>query len=186
MSQFENMTAEHYQVDTDLPISNFSHCHEGILHHLDQLAQLLTHMDDTQVAKKIANEALSYFHLGMKAHHQEEELELFTAVLQDALPGGERQIVQSLIEGFTQDHRDMENAWAPIELALKGVIKGHRLTLDNVHFQILINRYRAHASSEEKVFLPLAEKILGRNSNHMAALGMSLHMRHAPHFLGHI
>jgi hypothetical protein len=41
MPQFENMTAEHYQVDTDLPISNFSHCHIGILNHLDRLTELL-------------------------------------------------------------------------------------------------------------------------------------------------
>ena len=29
------------------------------------------------------------------------------------------------------------------------------------------------------MFLPLSQTILGRNSNHMAALGVSLHMRHA-------
>jgi len=49
-----------------------------------------------------------------------------------------------------------------------------------------VARYSAHAEAEERVFLPLAEKILGRNSNHMAALGLSLHMRHAPRILGHI
>lgn len=62
----------------------------------------------------------------------------------------------------------------------------YHVDTDHVNFQILINRYKAHANSEETVFLPLAEKILGRNSNHMAALGLSLHMRHAPHFPSHI
>ena len=34
---------------------------------------------------------------------------------------------------------------------------------------------------------PLAERILGRNDNHMAALGMSLHMRHLhPRVIGYI
>jgi hypothetical protein len=50
----------------------------------------------------------------------------------------------------------------------------------------LISRYKAHAGLEETVFLPLAEKILGRNSNHMAALGLSLHMRHVPQIPSHI
>jgi hypothetical protein len=50
----------------------------------------------------------------------------------------------------------------------------------------LIQRYKKHAQEEEAVFLPLAEKILSRNSNHMAALGLSLHMRHVPHFPSHI
>jgi hypothetical protein len=44
----------------------------------------------------------------------------------------------------------------------------------------LVTRYRAHAQYEESEFLPLSQTILSRNSNHMAALGMSLHMRHAP------
>jgi hypothetical protein len=41
-----------------------------------------------------------------------------------------------------------------------------------------VSEYTAHAQFEEAEFLPLAQTILGRNSNHMAALGLSLHMRH--------
>ena len=71
------MTAEHYSVDTDRPLTNFRHCHIGILHHFDQLSELLQVMSDADAAKKIAKEAVDYFHLGMKAHHQEEEREFF-------------------------------------------------------------------------------------------------------------
>jgi hypothetical protein len=39
--------------------------------------------------------------------------------------------------------------------------------------------YLVHANFEEQWFLPLAERILGRDGNHMAALGMALHLRHA-------
>ena len=42
-----------------------------------------------------------------------------------------------------------------------------------------MHSYRNHARYEEEVFLPLSQAILGRNSNHLAALGMSLHLRHA-------
>jgi hypothetical protein len=42
-----------------------------------------------------------------------------------------------------------------------------------------VTEYKAHAAYEEAEFLPLSETILSRNSNHMAALGMSIHMRHA-------
>ena len=40
--------------------------------------------------------------------------------------------------------------------------------------------YQAHAAFEEATFLPLSQTILGRNDHHMAALGLSLHMRHTP------
>jgi hypothetical protein len=41
--------------------------------------------------------------------------------------------------------------------------------------------HSAHASVEETEFLPLSQTIfsrLSRSSNHMVALGMSLHLRH--------
>lgn len=186
MTNFENMTAERYQVDTDLPITNFNHCHIGILHHFDLLSELLQNLGDKEASKKIAQGALDYFHLGMTAHHQEEELELFPAVLSSALPGDERNRVEGMIDKLTHDHRDLESSWKTLEPALKAIVKGHASSIDHVHFQILIKRYKAHALSEETVFLPLAEKILSRNSNHMAALGLSLHMRHLPHIPSHI
>ena len=186
MPKFDDMSAEHYSVDTDRPLTNFSHCHIGILHHLDHLSELLQVMGDAEAAKKIAKEAVDYFHLGMKAHHQEEERELFPAVLSSATPGEERELVAQLIEKLTQEHIGLESAWKEIEFSLKEIIKGHANTLDHVHFKLLIKRYKAHASSEETIFLPLSEKILGRNNNHMAALGLSLHMRHVPHIPSHI
>ena len=186
MAQYEKMNAAHYRVDTDAPISNFSHCHIGILHHLDQLSELLNQKNDVQTAKKIALEALAYFHSVMKAHHQEEESELFPAVHSSAAPGEEVAHVNQLIATLTHQHRELENAWHSLEPALKEIGKGHASTVDQVHFQLLISRYKAHAQLEELDFLPLAEKILGRNSNHMAALGLSLHMRHVPRIPSHI
>jgi hypothetical protein len=34
--------------------------------------------------------------------------------------------------------------------------------------------------------LPLAQTILGRQDQHMAALGLTLHMRHVPDFVAYI
>jgi hypothetical protein len=66
------------------------------------------------------------------------------------------------------------------------VAKGQDASLDENALARLVQHYREHALLEENEFLPLAETILGRNSNHMAALGLSLHMRHVPHFSAHI
>lgn len=44
----------------------------------------------------------------------------------------------------------------------------------------------AHANFEEQRFLPLAETILSRNGNHMAALGLSIDLRQASPPMGHI
>jgi len=161
MADSQNMTAEHYQVDTEVPITNFRNCHIGILHHLEGLSELLSQFNNAQVAQKIAQETFNYFHLGMKAHHEEEELELFPAVLSSALPGEERNLVVHLIDKLTHQHRVLESEWKEIELALKAIIKGHPNTLDHVHFKLLINRYQTHASLEERDFCHWLRKYWG-------------------------
>jgi hypothetical protein len=185
MSQNVSISAERYEVDTEAPLTNFSHCHIGILHQIDRLSSLPDLLGPAMLAKRIAAQSLAYFHHGMHAHHQEEEKELFPAVQHSAQAGEERQLVNQLVQNLVRDHRTLEKLWADLEPALKKVSRGQEAQLDLVKLAHLVRRYGEHAETEERVFLPLAEKILGRNSNHMAALGLSLHMRHVPRFLSH-
>ena len=69
-------------------------------------------------------------------------------------------------------------------LATQPFLAGERFTMPDI--VALTTRYREHARFEETDFLPLSQTILGRNANHMAALGMSLHMRHAKPVVGYI
>ena len=73
-----------------------------------------------------------------------------------------------------------QNQVAGLESGLKKVAKGQTSDINVAEVQRLVSQYRAHAQYEETEFLPLSQTILGRNSHHMAALGMSLHMRHTP------
>ena len=57
--------------------------------------------------------------------------------------------------------------------------RGHDAVLDAQQMARFVADYLAHARYEEEEFLPLCSTILVRNGNHMAALGMSLHARHA-------
>ena len=113
-----------------------------------------------------------------QTHHLDEERDLFPAVLASAQPGAERERVQAMTERLTHEHRAIETLWKSLEKALKRVGKGQVADLDVTDVHQLVTAYAAHAGYEEKEFLPLSEAILGRNSNHMAALGLSLHMRH--------
>ena len=186
MSQNVSISAERYEVDTEAPLTNFSHCHIGILHQIDRLSSLPDLLGPAMLAKRIAAQSLEYFHHGMHAHHQEEEKELFPAVQHSAQAGEERQRVAQLVQNLVSDHRSLEKLWADLEPALKKVSRGQEAQLDVAKLEQLVLRYTEHADTEERVFLPLAEKVLGRNMNHMAALGLSLHMRHVPRFLNHI
>jgi hemerythrin-like domain-containing protein len=166
-------------VDQDTPISNFTNCHSGILKRLNALDELPALLAPAARAKQIAEESLDFFREAIFEHHLEEERELFPAVMASALPGEELERVKSIVKRLTEEHRMVEALWKRLEKGLKPVAKGHSTDLDVSELQRLVAEYTGHAAFEEADFLPLAEIILGRNSNHMAALGLSLHMRHA-------
>ena len=172
--------------DTEAPIGHFAHCHVGILSQLSRMNELPALLAPAALARKTAEQSISFFGKGMYVHHQEEEEELFPAVRSSAHAGPERLRVDNLIEQLTAGHRELEALWESLSPALHKVAKGQDTRLDETTLTRLVQQYRTHALLEENEFLPLAETILGRNSNHMAALGLSLHMRHVPHFAGHI
>lgn len=166
-------------IDTDAPLTNFNNCHVGIVRRLKALDELPALLEPAARARQIAEQSLEFFREAIFEHHLEEERELFPAVIASAHPGDELQRVKAMAQRLTDEHRAIEKLWKSLEKGLKQVAKGHGTELDISDLHRLVTEYQAHAHFEETEFLPLSEKILGRNSNHMAALGLSLHMRHA-------
>lgn len=162
----------------DQPLDEFANCHGGILDKLDDLDRLPALLEPAAQARRIASEALGFFGSVVYEHHAEEEKELFPAVLASATPD-ERPRVQAMAERLTREHRDVEAAWERLRPHLQAIAKGHETSLDVEALQALVAHYRGHARYEESQFLPLAQSILGRNSDHMAALGLSMHLRRA-------
>jgi Hemerythrin HHE cation binding domain len=162
----------------DQPLDAFSLCHVGILSHLEAFGQLPALLEPAARARHIAADTLKFFREAVFEHHAEEERELFPAVLSSAAEGEERDRVQAIVDRLTKEHRAVEAVWSKLEPGLKDVAKGHDTTLDGAAVTALVTAYEGHARYEEQVFLPLSQAILGRNSNHMAALGVSLHLRH--------
>lgn len=166
-------------MNTDAPISNFTNCHSGIIKRLNALDELPALLEPAARARQIAEQSLEFFREAIFEHHLEEERELFPAVLASAQPGEELEKVKAMTKRLTEEHRMVEALWKRLEKGLKQVSKGQSTDLDIGEVQRMVTEYTAHARYEEAEFLPLSEAILGRNSNHMAALGLSLHMRHA-------
>jgi hemerythrin-like domain-containing protein len=163
----------------DAPVQGFAHCHEAIVAQLCELEQLPALAAAAVRARGIAKATVEFYRQVVLTHHSEEEQELFGAVLASAEQGAERERVQTIVTRLTQDHRHIESLWRTIEPALHEVARGHDAALDAPKLARFVASYRTHAHYEEEVFLPLCRTILGRNGNHMAALGMSLHARHA-------
>lgn len=171
---------------SDTPIHDFSQCHAGILQHLDVFEELPALLAPLQRARAVAQDMIGFFRDAAFEHHQDEERALFPAVLRSSEPGEEREDLARLVEALTREHRDIEAQWAQLEPALKKLAKGQLAAVDGDAVQALIAQYRAHARYEETAFLPRAEALLRRNGDHLAALGLALHIRHQPPVFGHV
>lgn len=161
------------------PLGTFSQCHAGLLAQLDSLSHLPALAAAADRARQTAHALVEAFEEAITTHHAEEEQELFPAVLASAADAAERQRVQGMVDRLTREHRQVEAAWKALAPAIRKIAKGQHGELDGSRVAALVELYHAHASYEEQSFLPLSQDILGRDGNHMAALGMSLHMRHA-------
>ncbi len=168
------------------PLTGFSRCHLGILSRLQAFEELPALQAAAVQARTIANDTLALFHHGVVEHHADEERELFPAVLRSARRGPEAGEVQAMTQRLTAEHRHIEALWKQLEPVVKAVARLQPVDLDLDAVEELVHAYSTHARFEEEHFLPLAETILGRNGNHMAALGLSLHLRHAPQPAGYI
>lgn len=160
------------------PVEGFSQCHRGILDGLQALRELPELQQAAQRARQVAQQTLKLLDHAVMEHHADEERELFEAVLRSAHAGTERDRVQQLVTQLTQEHREIEALWKRMRPAVQQAATARDGELRQDAVDLLVQAYRGHARLEEESFLPLAREILGRDGNHMAALGLSLHMRH--------
>lgn len=173
------------RVSPGTPLDTFGKCHVGILAQLDTLAGLPLLMAAAAQAREAAARLLAFFDDVVVEHHADEERDLFPAVLASTIDGDERARVQSVVDRLTAEHREIEAAWGQLKPSLRQAAKGRDGQLDAATVAAVTDLYRAHAEFEEQVFLPLSHEILGRDGNHMAALGVALHLRHVlPDVLG--
>ncbi|GAB3766651.1 hypothetical protein GCM10028796_26280 [Ramlibacter monticola] len=173
------------EMPAETPLTSFTRCHLGIVTQLEGTARLPELVDAANHARQVAQSTLELFRTAILPHHAEEEAELFPAVLQSA-NANERKAVRGMIERLVAEHREVEGLWKRLEPSVRAAARGNRAEVDAEIMEELVRAFLRHARYEETVFLPLAERILGRNGNHMAALGLALHLRNVPQVVGYI
>lgn len=173
-------------IDTSAPLKTLYHSHESLVASLNGLAELPQLVEQADRGRRLAAASMDHFRAEMMEHHEDEERDLFPAVLRSARPGEEHEQVQSLVRDLLAEHRELERMWKQLEPSVHAAAKGRCKAIDGELMGRLIRAYSKHARFEEDHFLPLAQAILQRDANHMEALGVSLHMRRVPPFPSHI
>ncbi len=164
---------DHVHIDGSL--ADFSECHHDFVAQLHSALYLPELVTAAAKARAMAQDLLKMFRDGVTVHHAEEERELFPAVLRAALPGPELDEVRAMVTQLVREHREMEARWAALKPSVEAVASGQCAELDAPLIEDMVQHFFAHAHYEEEHFLPLAQKILGRESEVMAALGRTLH-----------
>ena len=116
--------------ETTAPIDDFSECHAGIVAHLNQLDSLVPLLEPAMKARRPAAEAVRFFRSAVFEHHNDEERELFPAVLANAAPGEERDRVKAVTDRLVREHRNLESLWSKLEPELQAVARRWKSLVD--------------------------------------------------------
>jgi hemerythrin-like domain-containing protein len=162
----------------DAPLQDFSRSHERFVTVLEAALSLPEMIATAARSRACATDVLKMFHDRLLAHHDDEERDLFPAVLRVAQPGDEAERARAMVEQLVREHREIAQLWKQLEPAVQAVANGYLPHLDPTLLQELVDRFNEHVRAEEEDFLPFAQRVLARQAKDMAMLGVALHRRH--------
>lgn len=164
------------------PIRRFCGSHQDIFNALGAMRRLPALAEALEQARSAALATLALFERDVAGHHADEERVLFEAVMRSARGTADEARVDELVSRLTAEHRRIERLWAQLRPAVRAVAAGRAPAQPGFAGAVeeLVRSCMDHACLEEESFLPLAERILARDPNHMAALGLALHLQHLP------
>lgn len=135
-------------------------CHRRILAHLDRLEALLARLDSVGLDDAARAEALcieAFFSETARAHHREEELRVFPALLASS-----DSTVVTAIHLLQQDHGWIEEDWHELAPQLRAVAAGYSWyePAELRHgITVFVQLCREHILLEESVIYPQARAL---------------------------
>ena len=171
-------TSTRQAIAADGPLQDFSTCHAGFVALLERSLGLPEMVATSARARSCAADLLKMFRDQVLAHHEDEERDLFPAVLRVAQPGAESDRAQAMVAQLVREHHEIAALWKQLEPTVQAVANGYLPGLDAALLQELVQRFNEHVRVEEEEFLPFAQQVLARQGADMAMLGLALHRRH--------
>ena len=146
----------------EVPLEMLSACHGRIEQQCSTLRRLqphlLAHGADDQ-ARAAAAAVMRYFDIAARQHHEDEERDLFPALL-ESMAGSDPVCLRELTSNLAAEHRELEVAWRRIRAVLERVEAGEAVALDPEHVESFVDLYARHIEREEKELLPMAARLL--------------------------
>lgn len=163
--------------DFDHPLEMLAACHDRIKAQCATLSRLAAHLPahgcDAQ-AQQAASNVMRYFDSAGRHHQEDEEQDLFPAMVA-AAKGENAERIALLIAQLGEEHHEIEQIWLGLRKALESLAHGENAPLDALEVNRFCGMYRTHMAVEEANLIPLAELVLGGGA--LAALGRAMARR---------
>jgi hemerythrin-like domain-containing protein len=149
-------------VGFEVPLEMLAACHGRVQHQCETLQRLLTHLQrhgPDRPAQEAARAVMRYFDTAARHHHEDEEQDLFPALL-ESMAGSDAVCLRELTASLCSDHRALERRWLDVRQALLKVQDGQATTFADVEVPGFIALYAQHIDREEAELLPMAARLL--------------------------
>ena len=149
-------------VGFEVPLEMLAACHLRVHSQCQTLQRLVPHLAahgaDPQ-AREAAVAVMRYFDTSARHHHEDEETDLFPALL-ESMAGSDAVCLRELTAALTADHRALEQRWGRLRRMLEAVASGAAATLAAADVQAFVDLYEKHIAREEAELLPMAARLL--------------------------
>jgi hemerythrin-like domain-containing protein len=175
MNAFPGHTAP--AVGFEAPLEMLAACHGRVQQQCGTLLRLLPHLREhgpDRAAQEAASAVLRYFDTAGRHHHEDEEHELFPALL-ESMAGSDAVCVRELITALCDDHRALERRWAELRAGLLQVADGAASALADADVPGFVKHYQDHIDREEAELLPMAARLL--SDAELDRIGLAMRVR---------
>lgn len=147
----------------EAPLEMLSACHHRVERQCETLKRLALHLiahGSDGRARDAAAGVLRYFDTSARHHHDDEEVDLFPALL-ESMAGSDAVCLRGLVDALVADHRELEARWRRLRVTLERVVAAQPAVLAPAEVEGFATLYAEHIAREEQELLPMAARLLG-------------------------
>ena len=152
-------------------------CQDRMARQFATLRRLVPHLAQHGAdpeARTAAANVMRYFDTSAINHHQDEEVDLFPALI-ESMAGSDAVCLHEMTEGLTQDHRALEAQWQGLRITLAQIAAGESALLASGDVEAFVGLYERHIEREDTELLPMAARLLGDDA--LASIGRAMRER---------
>ena len=161
----------------EAPLEMLAACHGRIQTQCATLLRLRSHVamfgaDDA--ASSAIRSVTRYFDGAAHDHHEDEERDLFPALL-ESMAGSDAICIRQLVDSLTIDHRELERLWEILKAWLGRIEARDTASPETGEISLFVDLYDRHIAREQQELLPMAARLLG--SPDLDRIGHSMRLR---------